>query len=361
MTKTNQTNTIKTRIGTKTEPGFWVQSMPIYIGVMLLIVGLLAGFGLRAAFFEAPVITNPDQNNDTNQTNSIEVKVFTDQTCAICNETTSFELLLQKRGVAYTRTSIDISNPQNRATFDSLDANTVPTVSVNAADLKKKDAALEATLSRQFKTKNGQLIMEEIELYAVTKPDYPIPVKFVQNPSPAACVTAQTPLVWEFGDFLCPECYDTLPQVVQLESDFNNQIQYDFKHMIYFGQDTDSERVANSAECARDQNKFTQYKKTIFEQFFGLNFPSWDPARQLVAATQAQIPDQNQFKTCIDSNQHFDKVNRTNGTDITIARQFKVAMVPAFLIDCQYLVLRPANIANTLCGLHPALAACDNQ
>ncbi len=347
----------KTNAPNRTENNLLTQAMPLYIGILLLILGAIIGFGVRAAFFEAPVIT-PDQNNQ-NPT-PLNVTVFTAPNCPSCNQTTSFELLLQKRGIAFTRITKDTADPQVKTEFDSLDANSLPVVSVDLVELQARDSALLTSLTNYGQNKNGQFILEELNLLPATQPINPVTIQLVSIPQTNAC-TSDKPTIIEYSDFLCEDCYNVLGQSVQLQKDFNTEIEYRFVPLTVLGQDNDSELVANSYLCAVDQNTGEQYKKSIFEQFFGLNFPSWDTERQMIAATQAKVPDLNQFATCLDQNKFSSQLNPRTGTNTQQADQFKINRLPTYVIDCQYLVIAPQDITKTLCELHPELTACGNQ
>ncbi len=337
-----------------------MQAMPVYIGLLLLILGLIVGFGIRTVFFEAPIVVNPDSNA---LLKPLRVTVYSSPECPACSEATSLELLLQKRGVVFERVNADISQAPYSAEFEALDANTVPVSTIDSIELKKRDPALFASLGNLFKEKNGLLVFEEIELYKVTLPDFPVPVLFTKLPAGGSCQwnEGDKPLIWEFGDFLCKDCYDSIGPMSQLLADFNNQIEYDFRHFVSFGQDNDSELIANSAECARAQGWFEPYKKTVFEEFFGLRYPTWDGNFQVQAAEKARVPDVNAFKTCIEEKRYQSKVAPRTGTDYSIGSAYRVKQLPAYLIDCRVLVVKPNALEETLCGLHPELSACDAQ
>ncbi|MDO8625100.1 MAG: thioredoxin domain-containing protein [Candidatus Diapherotrites archaeon] len=339
-------------------PSFFQQSTPLYIGLLLLVLGLVVGFGLRAAFFEAPLPTNPDTNT-TPTLQPLEVQVFLPANCTNCVEKTVLERILDKRGVLYERKLQNTTDATVQAQLKSWNITTLPVTAVNTLELQRRDPPLFNSIGPYGQNNNGTFFIEEKNIYPDTLlPGSQIILQHLQNPVPSSCSMNTKPVVWEFGDPLCKDCFASHGQVDQLLLTFGNQIQYEYKSFLQSGQDQDDENAANAIECARDQNQLQAYKNEMGQKWYEQGAPIWSTVTQLQIAKDLNMTDLNRFQSCINNGTHRSVVDRNNGIDATLARAFGITRQPAFALDCQYTVMNTQSISQILCDVHPQLVGC---
>jgi predicted DsbA family dithiol-disulfide isomerase len=342
------------------EGTFWSQSMPLYIGVLLLILGLIAGFGLRAAFFEAPVIIDPDQNTPS-ELPALQIQVYLPSDCNGCVQKTIPELILEKRGIAYERTVADTRDPAVIARLKQLGAASLPITVMDTIELQRRDQQLFDTISAYGDNRNGQLVLEDRRVYRQTLlAGSPLILQYLDNPSAACTVTAKAQVL-DFDDPLCRDCFASHGQVDRLLENFGPDIDYQYRTYLRAGQGDDGESAANAILCAADQNNFLAYKDRLGQQWYERGLPVWENAQQYTIAQDTNTKDLNAFRACIDTNRHYAQVDRNTSVDAALAARFAITRQPAFVIDCQYVVFNPQSISAVLCGIHPELAGCKDR
>ncbi|MFH0714696.1 MAG: thioredoxin domain-containing protein [Candidatus Diapherotrites archaeon] len=142
--------------------------------------------------------------------------------------------------------------------------------------------------------------------------------------------------VIEVGCFTCPYTRQTEPLVQQLLQDYNGQIRFSFK---YFPLPTHpySLEAAESAECAREQGKFWEYKTDLFlaETQCSEQHTQTVDLRPLFSQT-AQSLDLNleQFQQCLDSNKFLNMVEQSKQDAISAG----IYGTPTFYINEKVLV-----------------------
>ncbi len=76
--------------------------------------------------------------------------------------------------------------------------------------------------------------------------------------------TAQQVQILKYSDFQCPACKTFVPAVKQLERDYGDLIDFEYRHFPLDGFQF-SRLAAHSAEAAREQGKFMEMHDLIFE------------------------------------------------------------------------------------------------
>ncbi|QQR52712.1 thioredoxin domain-containing protein [bacterium] len=76
--------------------------------------------------------------------------------------------------------------------------------------------------------------------------------------------------VVEFGDYQCPACATSYPDMKQIEADFAGKIIFSFRHFP-LAQHANAQIASQAAEAARDQGKFWEMHDKLYT-----NQPAWE-------------------------------------------------------------------------------------
>lgn len=134
----------------------------------------------------------------------------------------------------------------------------------------------------------------------------------------------------EFSDFQCPFCArffsQTLPQLEKeyIDAGKANLVYRDLPLPFH----PESQKAAESAECADDQGKFWEMHDTIFknQQTMSVdNYKKWAAELGL---------DMETFNSCLDSGKHADEVKN----DLADANSYGASGTPTFFINGKMLV-----------------------
>lgn len=139
--------------------------------------------------------------------------------------------------------------------------------------------------------------------------------------------------ILDFSDFGCGHCRSfALQQGRQLRAEYEGtgQVRFEFKHFIVGGAETAN--AANAAECAADQGRFWDYHDLLFSQQGVVTQPFSKNALKRYAAQLGL--DTARFNSCVDSDQHLEKVYR----DTAEGRDLGVTGTPTFFINGQKVV-----------------------
>ncbi|MFA4907599.1 MAG: thioredoxin domain-containing protein [archaeon] len=126
-------------------------------------------------------------------------------------------------------------------------------------------------------------------------------------------------LVEEFSDFQCPACGNYFPLVEQFRKDYAGKITFVYRHYpLSYHQF--AQKSAEASECARDQGKFEEYYKRLFEESIraygaGEKEPKLAVPDLKAYAKQLGL-DSAKFDSCLDSGRKASEVqtDRTEGT-----------------------------------------------
>jgi protein-disulfide isomerase len=101
----------------------------------------------------------------------------------------------------------------------------------------------------------------------------------------------------EFSDFHCLYCFKLQPTLKSVLAEFPHDVKLVFKYFPIFPK-FQSEKGAEAAECAADQNRFWDYHDVLFNE-------GWDPDKnvvdQLVAHAGKTGLDTVAFRQCLES------------------------------------------------------------
>ena len=105
----------------------------------------------------------------------------------------------------------------------------------------------------------------------------------------------------EFSDFQCPYCAMAEPLVQSLKEEYGDKIEIVYHHFpLDFHKY--AEKSAEASECARDQNKFDEYKNILFQNQKSLDVES------LKSYASALKLDAEIFNKCMDSGEKYQVV-----------------------------------------------------
>ena len=108
----------------------------------------------------------------------------------------------------------------------------------------------------------------------------------------------------EFSDFECPFCERHFPTMNKILSDYQGKVRLGYKHFP-LSIHPNSQKAAESSECASEQGKFWEYHDKLFQGqpsgFSTEKFKQW--ARDLGL-------DSNRFDSCLDSGKYADRAKK---------------------------------------------------
>lgn len=162
----------------------------------------------------------------------------------------------------------------------------------------------------------------------------PIAPGTYQNSNGATMGNSNAPVKIDvFEDFECPACKQYTesiePDVIKNLVD-TGKVYYIF-HQYPFIDDNrpskDSDRAANAATCAADQNRFWDFKRLLFAN--SSENPGVYPDARLKAMAASLNLDTNTFNACYDKNTHQDQITQ----DLTLGSQMGVSGTPSVFVN----------------------------
>ena len=168
------------------------------------------------------------------------------------------------------------------------------------------------------------------EVIPVTPPSYAqVDGTALGNPNAKVIVE-----VWE--DFQCPACRNfsenTEPLVIQNYVD-TGKVRYVFHQYPFiddFVSTKESDQSANASMCAAEQNRFWDFKETLFANWNGENLGSYAD-RRLLAFAEAINLDMDAFKTCFGENRYKEKIDQ----DFEAGKNLGVRSTPSIFVNKQ--------------------------
>lgn len=129
-------------------------------------------------------------------------------------------------------------------------------------------------------------------------------------------------MVLEFSDYQCPFCSRIQSTIKELRETYLNRVAFGYRHSpLAFHQEADEAAIA--VECARDQNKFTEYHNILFANYRVIHPGKFEPF-----AREAGIPDIKQFNSCVTSEKYRSRVE----ADQNAATEIGIRGTPGFII-----------------------------
>jgi protein-disulfide isomerase len=142
----------------------------------------------------------------------------------------------------------------------------------------------------------------------------------------------------EYGDYQCPYCAEYYPFIKQAETEFNQQITFQFRNFPLTSLHPNAFAAARAAEAAGLQNKFWQMHDALYDQsdlYYQENekISNWvgasDPTTFFNQYAQQLGLNVNQFKTDYAST----KVNDLVNADMSEGNKLGITGTPTFYID----------------------------
>jgi hypothetical protein len=334
-------------------------AMPLYFGILLLIVGLVIGFGIHALVFPPQVIIQREPAN----TNSVSWVFLSSSECKMCASQSSLELLLASRQVVSNVENLDEASPQGAQLVQQYGIGSFPTAIVSADLLQQTDPSLLTLLKSKFPSalQNGVLVLPEKDLMQETKVYSAYMLRSLPEGVSLSVPTGKT-VLWEFGDDLERATFDALPTVSAIVNDFNQQLEFDFKHMGLY---PNSEATAVIDECSKKIGLFPAYHKFSIERYNTRNRPIWDwiEGRNLALelGIMATSPDVNIFKECVQSQETLPIVQTSTGLDANLSKAYGIQRVPTFVLNGRFVIIGYQELQKDLCLQFPELTACKEQ
>jgi protein-disulfide isomerase len=135
---------------------------------------------------------------------------------------------------------------------------------------------------------------------------------------PAPVTTAR---IVKFFDYACGHCRNSHYTVKNLKAEFGDQVEFIYKH---YPLSAETYLVAETAECARRQDKFEAYHDKLFEE----NFQDYAPENLQIVAESVGL-NMEQFNTCVANGGGRSKVQ----ADVDEAKSMGVSGTPYFVIN----------------------------
>lgn len=102
-------------------------------------------------------------------------------------------------------------------------------------------------------------------------------------------------IIVEFSDFECPVCKKMMPILRELNKEYPNQIKFIYRDYL---NNINSQKTAEAAQCANEQEQFLTYHDKLF-----LNQGSLNVDNLKIYAKEIGITNIGRFNDCLDSDQ----------------------------------------------------------
>lgn len=330
-------------------------TVPLAIAVLLLVLGLVAGF-LFHAFFFVPVMPDlPDANASVKELSFTVVK---NSACAMCSDHSSFELLLAQRGVVPKPVLVTADSVEGARLDGLFSFSSFPTVVVNRSDLERVDPGLVLVLQNKFPQafSQGFLVLPEKDLMIETKILSPYWMKDV--PENVSCsVPDEKILLWEFGDNLDRASFAGLPAIQSALENHGAGLDYNFLHLALY---PNSVNAAMVDACSETVGLFPQFHFKGMEMYHTQGRPIWDiiEARNIALELSSSF-DRNAFRTCFEEQAPYERVRASVGLDKKLFDAYDLEQFPVFVVNCRFVVTDYRQLEESLCTQFPGLTGCE--
>lgn len=136
-------------------------------------------------------------------------------------------------------------------------------------------------------------------------------------------------VVEEFSDFQCIACYRFW---LNFEQDFINRYvatgDVYFKYVPFSFIGNESFQAAEAAYCAEDEGRFWDYHDMLFNNWNGENNGNFSDRRLIAFAAELGL-DEDNFRSCLNSNRYNDKVQE----GLRYGRSLGVTATPTFSVN----------------------------
>jgi protein-disulfide isomerase len=177
-----------------------------------------------------------------------------------------------------------------------------------------------------------------IGIFVVTKPKANAPSSNAQPSSHIEGKGAKNVTLVEYGDYECPICYAYYPVLKQLETQFANDIYFQFRNLPLFQIHKNAFAGARAAEAASLQNKFWEMHDLLYENQDPNGQSGWvvspNPLDGYFASFAQQLGlNVTKFKQDYASSQVNDTINADLGAFNKTGQQ---EATPTFFLDGKY-------------------------
>ncbi|HVV66987.1 MAG TPA: thioredoxin domain-containing protein [Candidatus Saccharimonadales bacterium] len=142
----------------------------------------------------------------------------------------------------------------------------------------------------------------------------------------------------EYGDYQCPYCEEAYPVVKQAESQFADQIYFQFRNFPLINVHQNAFAGARAAEAAALQNKFWQMHDLLYE-----NQNQWSTASNPSTYFNQYAKQLGLNVAQFQKDYASSKVNDTINADIAAGNALKVDATPTFFLDGKQIELTPTD------------------
>jgi protein-disulfide isomerase len=133
-----------------------------------------------------------------------------------------------------------------------------------------------------------------------------------------------------FSDYQCPYCKhanDTVNHTLIEQYVKTGKIKFVYRPFNFLGEE--SLNAANAAYCALDQNRFWEFKESLFANQNGENQGAFRQERLIALGKFAGIKDMGKFTTCVQKNQHSQQVSNDNA----FGQKSTIQSVPTYFVN----------------------------
>jgi len=351
--------------------------VPIYLMIMLVLLGLLIGLGINMLFFPQPEIPDSGINPDINNINDTEYRsvpitmVYTDD-CVSCRTTNTIEELFIVRQIPYTINKVEFSSAEGQELQQQFDFKTLPTALIDAEKIKFYPST-KTNFDGVFRLQNNKYIAPELNL----NENAFFPSFYLEKPTEFC--RSEKPSIVHFDDYYSNESINAKNTLYDFMKDFNQSVDFKFS-FTQLGSKDENAIIGNLfLTCAGEQGSYVELEHMITGIYCNNPFKGDETIITDVetagcrtisehygtALTQFELDvalgrtsvDINSFLSCIEN-----KDVLLNNAE-KIAAELGLTKIPPggiFLLDCEE-TTSLSNLKKDFCNKHPEIEACSDE
>ncbi len=332
------------------------KSFPWINAFLFIVMLIFAGLALDKVLNQQEI--NQSQWNSKESRPLVEIKNFYSSECSFCDKNNSVIANFEYRDINMHIEFIDLALEENKHFIEEFNLKSIPTALINAEQIQEYPF-VENLIKEAFTKKNDYYVVSESYLDAT-----PHSIMFL-NKIQECPAEQEKVFVEEFCDYQTPGCAMIFEKTKNARETFAGKIIYEHKNYLVHGEA--SKITAFVAECAKEQGRFFGFNRYLYEKAFPEAFGlQRDPIENYLpevinaGLVATQMPDLNQFRTCIEEEQPLSKIQDEN----QLAQEYNIRYIPALVFDCQYVIQgheKIEKINEIICEIHPELEACKNE
>jgi len=350
---------------------------PIYLMALLVILGILAGYGANIMLQPTVPINNdtPDANtlNDLAYRTVPIIMLYSDD-CKGCRQTNTIEELFIIREIEYELTQVEANSEEGKELLEKFDKiETLPTAIIDEAKMAfyPNTKKYFDGFPKEFKKENGYYLAPEFNL----NENFYYPNYFVEKIG-GLCNNEEKPTVIHFNDYYAEGTAKNRIALYDFFNDFNQSV--NIKYVFAQAVSTDNNAILTNLflTCAGEQGKYAELEKQITGIYCNNPFSGdetkltqpeiagcWTLSDHYgTSLTQVELDiaiaraglDNNEFVTCVENQD----LLLTNAEQIV--KEVGLTKIPpagVFLIGCKE-TSSLDTVKKTLCTRQPNLEAC---